>query len=475
VQKSTSGNAEIFFNNNYTSFRDPDGSVFEFNGRIFRTINHRYAEIYKKFKLSGFYEELKKRNFCIGASEVPIEKFKMLPDQAAIVVEHEKIPFITYPYEWTFYRLKQAAIFHLNLQLFCLEYDVVLKDASSYNIQFIGHKPIFMDFLSYVPYVEGDYWAGHKQFCEQFLAPLVLYSKLNVPYYGWFRGCADGIPLNHLSSLLPIKSKLSWNILANIVMPSYFQSKAIRIKDHKLKKIAKKKFPKTSYRMLLLGLKNFIAKLEIDNNKKTSWSDYADFNTYSSSENDYKKNIISSFSNEISPEIILDIGCNTGNFSHLCLINGARIAIGFDADPLALEKASIRADKDKLIFYPIYMDASDPSPKQGWMHEQRKSIEQRINAQALICLAFVHHMAIGKSIPLDLVINWIMSLAPNGIIEFVPINDETVQQMLTFRNPSEISYSKELFESAILKRGLIIKSTIISSSGRSLYQYKVNK
>ena len=208
------------------SYRDPSGRVFVLGDRVLRSVMPRAAADFEFVRSTGVLERLIAEGSAIAEQRVDPSGLPPAFDDARYVVQHPKLPFVSYPYEWCFTALKRAALLHLDIQIRCLEQDVTLSDASAYNIQFLGPKPIFIDSLSFRRYHEGEFWIGHKQFCEQFLNPLLLRALLGVSHNAWYRGGLEGIPTAELSRLLPLRRKLSWNVLTNVVMPASFQRAA---------------------------------------------------------------------------------------------------------------------------------------------------------------------------------------------------------------------------------------------------------
>lgn len=456
---------------NLGSFRDPSGHIYESNGRVFRTISETAIIDYESLKTDGFYEKLAGTGYALGADEIDLSNFANLPAGVSLIVEHPKIPYISYPYEWGFQQLKAAALLHLDLQLFSLDHGAVLKDSSAYNVQFIGPKPVFIDFLSFRPYNEGEYWDGHSQFCQQFLNPLLLRAKLGVPHNSWFRGNLEGLSTADFNRLLPGRKKASWNMLSHVVLPAYLQRRASAMQTDSLRQAKAKPFPKPSYRNLLLQLREWIAKLKPADKYASTWADYSDHNTYGTEDADSKSSFIGRFAQQVKPALMWDLGCNTGRYSHLAIRKGAEMAIGFDFDMQALDKAFIHATSQDIALLPLFLDAANPSPGLGWAHSERQSLATRSNADAVIALAFIHHLAIGKNIPLEWVVDWIVSLAPQGIIEFVQKDDPTVLKMLALRKDIFTDYNEANFRRHLEQRAKIVESEKITSSGRTLYRF----
>ena len=455
------------------SFRDPAGHVHQLNNRIFRTVTKVGAPSFKKVLETGFLNNLIENEDLVPFEIVQEPDILAQFPGAVYVLEHPHLQYISFPYEWSFSQLKQAALLHLDIAIKALKADITLTDASAYNVQFIGSKPIFIDHLSFKPYVDREYWMGHRQFCEQFLNPLLLRSKLGVAHNAWFRGNQEGISNENLSLLLPMRHKFSYKMLAHVILPAHLQRKALKQGISEKSSISNRKgLPRSGYQGMLSQLRNWIASLEPKGGSISAWGTYADENTYADSENKQKAAFIDKFIRKTQPKLTFDLGCNSGAFSEVALLAGTEQIIGFDFDQIALEKAFHRAKEKSLNLLPLYLDASNPSPSQGWQQSERPGFSQRANPDAVLALAFEHHLAIGKNIPLPQVINWIVSLAPNGIIEFIDKNDPTIKTMLSMREDIFHNYSQKYFEDALLQQANIIETCNVTGDGRTLYWYK---
>lgn len=454
------------------SFRDPSGRVFEHEGHIYRTVHEFGRTAYETVRGAEVVERLIADGSLISAKEVERQSWPADIGGSAYLLEHPVVPFISHPYEWSFNQLKAAALHHLDLQIALLQQEIVLSDASAYNIQFIGPRPLFIDFLSLRPYRKGEYWQGHRQFCEQFLNPLLLRALMGVPHNAWFRGSLEGIPTEQLASLLPISKRLSWNVLSQIVLQAKLEQKALNAPDASVKKLkAGRQFSIGAYNGFLLQLRNWISKLRPGGKGKTVWGDYASSHTYTDDEAKAKWEAIRVFASSTHPELLVDLGCNTGDYSVAALKGGAKYVVGFDFDQNAVDLAFSRAVSENLNFLPLWQDAANPSPNQGWWQKERRGFSERAGADAMIALAFEHHLAIGRNVPLVELVDWLLQVAPKGIIEFVPKTDSTVQKMLALREDIFPNYTEEEFEKSIAGRARIVRKTMISGSGRVLFQF----
>ena len=454
------------------SFRDPAGHIYQVDGRVYRTVTARAAGDYEFLRQSEFLARATRRGWFIGAQEVDASILGSIGEDVRYVVEHPRVPFVSYPYEWPFPALKAAALLHLDLHLEALEQNVTLCDASAYNVQFRGTRPVFIDLLSMRRYQEGEYWLGHRQFCEQFLNPLLLRALFGIPHNAWYRGSLEGVTALELSRMLSLRRKLSsWKLMTHVVLPVRLQAAAMNKKGRDLKKAKRRSFPLSAFRGMLTQLRKWIATLGPPDTGKTVWADYADTHSYSSDEDEAKRKFVSEFVSRVKPTLMWDLGCNRGEYAEVALEAGAAYVVGFDSDHGALDAAFTRAQGKQIDFLPLYLDAANPSPDQGWDLAERKGLPARANADALLALAFGHHLAIGRNVPLDKVVDWVTGLAPTGVIEFVQKTDPTVQRMLVLREDIFDQYDQNNFVAALTHRARIVKSEAISASGRWLFWY----
>lgn len=451
------------------SFRDPAGQIFRADGRLLRTVTGHAARQFEVVR--PVLQDLVSRERLVAFAEHFPAECGFSPEDISVVLEHPVIATWTYPYEWSFALLRDAALFHLDLHLELLDKGCTLSDASAYNIQFVGVNPIFIDHLSIRPYRDGEFWMGHRQFCEQFLNPLLMRAYLDVAPNAWYRGALEGISTIDLAKLLPFRAKARFPVLTNVVLPARFQrgSTSEKAVSHKLRE---RKLPLAGFRSMLLQLRRFIDLLRPANTSATTWANYASTTTYDDAETASKKQFVASFIRNAKASHVVDLGCNTGDYSKVCLEAGATRVTGFDFDQQSLDSAHERAKSEKLNFLALYLDARNPSPNQGWLQEERTGFAQRFSADAVIALAFEHHLAIAHNAPLDDVVKWIIGVAPCGIIEFVPKSDPTIQKMLALREDIFLNYDEGNFVRAVEARGKITDRKTVSSTGRTLYAFE---
>lgn len=447
------------------SFRDPGSRVFVDPDRVLRAVFETSAADYESVRDSGLLKELIVDGLLVEAAELSQNSAPVT--DARYVLEHPRLPFISYPYEWPFALLKKAALLQLDLMIRLLDRGFTLADATAYNLQFTGTRPMFIDHLSLRPYVEGEIWAGHRQFCMQFLNPLILWTRLGVAPNAWFRGSLEGIAPEDLAALLRFRDKLSWTVLTHVVAQAAAQRST---RGNDARPVSAPRLPRRSFEAMLRSLRDFVAGQEMPN-LPTMWADYDTDNSYEEREAARKRQFVTEMVAAARPAKLIDLGCNSGDYSIAALEAGARYVVGFDFDFGALERAVARADADDLPFLPLWLDATNPSPSQGWNQAERSGFSERVRADAVLALAFIHHLAIAKNVPLDMVIDWIMAVAPVGIIEFPQKSDPMVQRLLQNRPDIFPNYGEEQFLAFIQSRARIERRLQLQPTDRLLVWY----
>ena len=446
----------------YGSFRDPGGFIFYREGAIFRQINFVYKEEYDLLVESGLYKDLADSNLLIPHEELDING--PVPDKLYKVIKPEKVPFISYPYEWCFSQLKDAALATLAIQKRSLNFGMSLKDCSAYNIQFKDGKPIFIDTLSFEKYRGGEPWAAYRQFCQHFLAPLALMSYRDIRLNQLLRVYIDGIPLDLASSLLPFHTRLKFSLLVHI----HLHATAQKHFSDRTSKMPQGRITPLSFMGLVDSLESAIRKLRW-NAQGTEWGDYYDNLNYSQEGFRHKSIIISDFLGELKSEVVWDLGANRGIFSRIPSTKNVRV-ISFDVDPVAVEKNYGQCiSKGEKNLLPLLLDLTNPSPGIGWNNEERMSLLERGPADLVLALALIHHLAISNNLPLNEIANFFSRICNSLIIEFVPKEDSQTQRLLSTRKDIFSNYNQHTFEEEFAKVFEIRKTIPIRSSQRILY------
>jgi len=446
------------------SFRDPSGVLFFHDDTLLRQVNLSYKKHYDKLISSGLYERLVGRRLLVPHEEAEPEL--ALTGEAYKVIKPERIKFISYPYEWCFSELKDAALTTLAIQKTALEFGMSLKDASAYNIQFRDGKPVLIDTLSFEIYREGEPWVAYRQFCQHFLAPLATMANRDVRLGRLLRVFLDGLPLDFASTLLPLRARLRPSLFLHIHLHSRSQKRfaAKSLRENR----PGRRMPLRAMLGLVESLRGAVEKLQWKLSR-SEWSDYYAATNYTSVSMEHKKEIVSRFLDEARPEIVWDLGANVGRFSRIAASKGA-YTVAFDGDPVAVEInycENVRKGESKIL--PLFVDLTNPSPGIGWHTKERMSLLERGPADAVFALALIHHLAISNNVPLRKLAEFFRDISKWLIIEFVPKDDSQVQRLLASREDIFVDYTQENFEAAFGEYFSIRKSEKVKESLRTLY------
>jgi hypothetical protein len=446
------------------SFRDPNGFVFESDGRLYRQINRAGADAWDTFIASGLYQHLASEGLLVAHRDgAPDSVTSPDPDNAHRLIEPERIPFVSYPYEWCFSQLKDAALATLAIQKAALEHGHVLRDASAFNIQFRNGKPVFIDTLSFGPYREGEPWVAYRQFCQHFLAPLALVALTDVRLASLSRQHIDGVPLDLASRLLPARSRLSPALFLHLHAHAKSQRKYAGKTTVKRRAVSR-----LALRGLIDNLQSAVKALRW-RPAGTEWGDYYDDTNYAGQALESKPRIIQSYIEKSGAKSVWDIGANTGVFSRLASSRDIP-TVAFDIDPAAVEKnwLEVRRRGDQNIL-PLIMDLTNPSPSLGWDHGERASLLERGRADLVLALALIHHLAISNNVPLDRIARFFARAGRQLVIEFVPKSDSQVKRLLATREDIFPHYHAEGFATAFSRYFEIVDSRPVADSERTLY------
>lgn len=466
------------------SFRDPSGHVFLHEDDIVRGVTDYGLADYQAVKNSKALASGLAQTLVVASEEIPCpfpikaDGQTWLGQDYAIWLKHMKIPFISYPYEWSFSQLKAITLSYLDLAIDLFDKGVVLSDATPFNQQFDGESIVFIDYLSFRPYRSGEAWQAYRQFCEQFLAPLVMQSHLGMPITPLSKGQLMNYSLPMLSALLPASTWLSPALLFHI----HLHAKAIKKfamanqQPHvKIRQAAEVKIPAQQYRAILTSLRRYIEHLKPKGDSAHQiWRNYEKTLSYQDSERQAKRQFVSRAVERVKPKLLVDLGCNAGEYSIVALESGASYVVGSDIDHDAIEIAYERVRLNKLRFLPLVMDLMNPSPSMGWQEQERESFLTRVSSKAdmILALALTHHLAISHNVPLPEVVASLVALAPCGVIEFIPYSDPMIQQMIASR-PHMIfpHYDQPSFEASLVAKASILDRLTVSDTGRTLYFY----
>ena len=466
------------------SFRDPAGHVFVLPGEVVRSVHPCAAAAFRQVLDSGLLDELATRGLMIattlddsGRDPTPFTGAR--GETPAYLLLHPRLRFTSYAHEWTFSQLQDAALAHLDVHLLALARGMTLSDASAHNMQFHRGRPLHIDPLSLRPYVDGEPWAGYNQFCRMFLLPLLLEAWTGVGFQPLLRGSVDGIPLAYGAQLLPWHKRLtSLNGMLHVFAHAKMTQAVTSSRAGEAARAAPA-VPKARTVALLQELRRWIAGLQSRRNRGgagTYWGEYATINSYSPAMQQTKAGFVATFAQALAagataPTLVCDIGGNTGEYAQVAVDHGVSEAIVFDSDLDALEKAYARCKSGQPVL-PLLMDIADPSAAMGWDQAERKGLkERRGGVSGVLALAVIHHLCIGRNLPLRAVVHWLVDFAPQGVIEFVPKADPMVVGMLATREDLFGDYDEAHFMRYLQEVATAGAQLRFEENGRLLVHY----
>lgn len=444
------------------SFRDPDGYLFKKDGLILRKVNQSYFQDYQHLMDSGLYSELVNRGWLLSHEELE-------SDNASKILKPEQLKYVSYPYEWSFSQLKESALLTLEIQLLALKHGMTLKDASAYNVQLHDGKPRFIDTLSFERYEEGSPWSAYRQYCQHFLAPLVLTVYRDYRLTHLLKSFIDGIPLDLTSSLLPRSSWFNFSLLAHIHLHAKSQ---VRYADEarSSESVKQVEMSKVRFEGLISSLISATKKLEWQP-PNTEWGNYYSDTNYIDDAMREKEAMVQEFVRDSGStgRVAADFGANTGRFSRIAAGEGYSV-LSYDVDEVAVERnyRQIR-ENDETALYPLLLDVTNPSPGIGWANQERDPVIGRTHIDLGLALAVIHHIAISNNVPLVRCAELFAHMCERLIIEFVPKSDSQVVRLLATREDIFPDYTESGFREAFEQYFTIEKALPISGTERHLY------
>lgn len=451
------------------SFRDPSSRVYLADDAVWRGLDAEALGDFETLAGTAFFPKAMAEGRIVAterAAEVP----EGLGDAWAGVLRHERIPAVSYPYEWPFEMLRDAARLHLDLVAEALEEDLTTKDASAYNVQFVGARPCFIDIGSFERLRPAEPWFGYRQFHMHFLLPLMLQAHRGIAFQPLLRADVEGVdPVDarRMMSFWDIVSPRKKGTFLHVSL----QARAERASsDRDVKSELKASGMKKE--ILVAQIRN-LAKL-VDRLRlrgaETEWSTYSGRAHYTDADLEAKEAFVSSVAGVVKPTLAWDLGANDGHFSRLVAEHGAYV-IAADGDHEAVDQLyrALRAEQDTRIL-PLVIDLADPSPDRGWRGRERRAFTARSRPQLVLALALVHHLVISRNVPMPEFVGFLADAEAELVVEFPTRDDPMVQRLL--RNKREglhDDYTVEHFEAALAERFEVRRSEVLPSGTRICY------
>ncbi len=450
------------------SFRDPATRVFYADNRVFRGLDETAAKDWAQLAGTRFFPDLVANGKAVRTEEVDAST---VPDGAgsyAAILEHERIPYISYPYEWTFEMLRDAAVLHLEILLAALEEDVSMKDGYAFNMQWRGISPVFIDIGSFEG-ARGGPWIGYRQFCQTFLYPLLLEAHLGVSFQRILMGHLDGLDPTEMRRIFSGRKKFKKGVFRHVYLHSVAESRVTqggqKIKDDLTQSGFGKELTKATVSKLLKLVRKLRSK-----RADSGWKAYRDTCSYSDEDRVAKERFLRAALDGAEINLAWDLGCNDGVYSRIVAEQGAYV-VAVDSDDVTVDVLyrSLRDDRAENIL-PLVMNLVDPSPARGWRGQERRAFTDRGDPDLVLALALVHHLAIAANVPLAEVVSWLASFGARLIVEFVEPHDPMAERLLGNKPAGMFpDYRIEKFEELLGEHFTIERREALPSGSRTLY------
>jgi hypothetical protein len=456
------------------SFRDKNNQVIYLQDKVCRCLSPEALEDWRRLEAARFYAELRQEGKLVASKLVDVVPSDAPPSSPpwSAMLEHETIPFISYAYEWSFGMLKEAALLQLELLRLALGEGMILKDATPFNFQWLGTRPVFIDIPSFTRWIPGHPWMGYRQFCEMFLYPLFLQAYRDIPFHGWLRGSIDGFPLEACRHVWSLRDLFRPGILTHVFLHAGFQKEFAQTERTIKNDLQGAGFHKELILANVRRLEKLVMSLRW-RQSGSEWSGYADERNYAPTDLELKRKFVREFARQKPRRLVWDLGCNTGEFSRIAAETGATV-VAMDSDPWVVEKLyrELRAGPPSPIL-PLVMNLSDPTPALGWRGMERKALTGRGRPDLTLCLALAHHLVITANVPLPEFILWLAELGSDLVIEFVMPEDPQVQRLLRNKEGRHDDYNRGHFEQ--LLRGAFEVQEILPLPMGTRYIYSCRK
>lgn len=454
------------------SYRDRDARVVHLDGEIYRLLSARALADWRSLADTDFFRRGVEAGRIVATETVesPPAALAEIAGEFAGVVRHQRIPFVSYPYEWTFGMLRRAARLQLELVDAALVEGFTVKDASSYNIQWIGSRPVFIDVPSFQRRREGEPWIGYAQFCQLFLYPLMLTAYRDLPFQPWLRGRLDGITPAECDHLLSLGDRLRPGVFFDVYLQSRLQKAAAGRKSSTRREVERSGFSAEMIRRNVRRLGKVVDKLEW-RQRRSTWSEYEREHGYEPGDLEAKRRFVDRVLGRQRWGMVWDLGANTGAYSRSAAA-AAEYVVAMDADRLAVERLHQRVSEaadGPTNLLPLVQNLADPSPAQGWRLGERRALAARGEPDLVLCLALVHHLVLGANLPLDELIEWLAGLRAHLVIEWVERSDPMVERLLLNKEDLFTDYRRDNFERRLEERFEVLERRELASATRALY------
>lgn len=459
------------FSAEFGSFRDREGRVYRYQGRIFRGLSQTALDNFRQLESTSFYRSFQASGQLVASrecrpDEVPLPA--LVRDRWTGFLEHAPIAVITYPYEWTFGMLRDAALLQLDLLEAAIREDMALKDATPYNIQFAGGRPVFIDIASFITLESGATWAGYRQFCEMFLFPLMLQAYKGLHFQAFMRAAIDGVDVQTAARLFSLRDRFRPGVLSHVWLQSKLDRRYGGTQQNVRSSLKSAGFNREMILANVRRLKKLVRRMHWQG-AGSEWAGYEEFHNYSAGDHQLKESFIAACAAESQAQVVWDIGCNTGQFAKIAAPH-AGLVVAMDLDHFAVERLyreQNAAGGGNIL--PLVQNVADPSPNWGWQNRERSELKMRAAPGLVLCLALLHHVVITANIPLEEFIAWLAGLTPDLVIEYVSRADDKVQTLLRNKDDDYADYSRHGLERELQRHFTIARQLTLGDGHRELF------
>ena len=466
-----------------SSFRDPSGYVLHSGDRVFRSFDRESHELFLSFAECQAFDDLVDQGLLIPSRSVDVDTLDELRKcegrSDRFYLEHKRLPFISYPYEWTSLMLMDAADATLRVQSLVMEHGYNLKDASAYNVQFdVGVKgpiPTFIDIgsIERLPSL-GGVWLPYRQFLAHFLLPLIYHRKLGYDFKGVFLESTDGFDPERAYRVTGALKRLFPPYLGLVTLPHLLGRREVNsagLTDRR--KVSRNQVQQEKELFILRHtLRSLGRKLRRSSRRpgRSDWLKYEDTHSYSDTASLEKDRYVGDLLERLRPRSVLDIGCNTGRYSLIAAERGARV-FALDSDMESLNRLYVRAKDTAASVLPLRVDITNPSPAIGWNNSERASFLERVGrVDCVLALAILHHLMVAGGIPLGEIVGLLHRLTRRHVIvELVGPSDAMFQSLSRGRDSMYNDLSLDVQEEAFRVRFRVLDSFAVTGMARHLY------
>ncbi len=453
------------------SFRDPRSRVFEADGQILRALTDEGLADWNALGASTLARDLTAAGKLIPTERVadgdPL--LLRLPAGYAALLRHERVPFVSYPYEWSFGMLRDAALLQLDLVEAALEERLMLKDSSPYNVQWRGAGPVFVDIGSFERLVGGEPWVGYRQYCMLYLYPLMLQAFKGIEFNAWLRGSLEGIPPGQFRSVLSVGDLLRPGVATHVVLHARLDRRQAARSAEVKAELRAAGWKSELIRANVRRLRKIVSRLEW-RPRGPGWTRYADDRPYTDAAATSKDAFVAHVMGTRRWRSVWDLGCNDGRFARIAASHADHV-LAVDSDPGVVEQLyrELAREGERRIL-PLVIDLADPSPGLGWRGVERKPLDGRGSPDLVLCLALLHHLVISANLPLREIVAWLRSLGAPLLVEFAAREDPMVRRLLAGkRADTHPDYRLEVFEEALRSSFRIERREPLDPGTRTLF------